>query len=71
MNRLAEQRADVRQPLRRAAARRSTRLASFFTMPETTLKYVTRPANGSAMVLKTNAEAGSESFDLRARLPRR
>src|SRR5262245_26404842 len=43
-----------------------TRFASFFTTPEITLKYVTRPENGSATVLNTNADTGSESFTVRS-----
>ena len=42
------------------------RLASFFKTPEITLKYETRPAKGSARVLKTKSETGSESFTLRS-----
>ena len=56
-----------------------TRFASFFTTPESTLKYESRPANGSATVLNTNADTGclsaisrcvSRSFDLPATGPR-
>jgi hypothetical protein len=55
--------ANVRQPLGAAAASLS-RLASFFTTPVITLKYVMRPENGSAVVLKTNADAGAGAGDL-------
>ena len=53
---------------RRSAApvRALIRLASFRSTPEITLKYETRPANGSATVLKTNAETGPESFTARS-----
>src|SRR5580658_6448150 len=50
---------DKRSP---AEERALTRLASFLTTPETTLKYDTRPEKGSATVLKTKAETGRESF---------
>src|SRR5208337_974842 len=40
-------------------------VASFFRMPEYTLKNEMRPENGSLMVLKTKSDNGSESLTLR------